>query len=106
MPPGQSATLNTADAPGSSGIAQRSASREVWNIAEVRGRILRLLEKPELAVMMRVEKKAVYDVARELYATVTYSKAKNNMSVSTVSLSQLTDHMLIASSVKEPTAQR
>lgn len=52
-----------------------SAARAVYNMVELRQIILRLLDPPDLAMMMRLEKKGMFMVAQELYGVVTHEFA-------------------------------
>lgn len=62
-----------------------SAARAVYDIPELRQRIIGLLAKTELKEFMRVSKRGMYDVAVALYYSVTFWELQYKIGNSTVS---------------------
>lgn len=51
---------------------ERRASQKAWKLGEIRDAILGYLDKADLAVMMRVDREGMRDVAGKLYRRVEY----------------------------------
>lgn len=77
-----SASQSTSDQPSA---PPRSAANEVYLVPEIRQSILAYLDKVDVTRFMRVEKKAVFDAAKELYRVVDLGRVRNKMSMTTVS---------------------
>lgn len=62
-----------------------SACETVFRLSELRQKILRELEPIDMATCMLLEKGSMWDVARELYHTVSFEFSREEMKTTSVS---------------------
>jgi hypothetical protein len=73
------------DPPSDGTATTYSAARRVYEMAECRVAIGRWLKGKELKAMMRVTRRGMFDVAKELYKEVRFDFVQNKMFIGTVS---------------------